>query len=111
MRTPCSIWCAGPVTTGVDECHVAVEAMPRQFSTRNAAYIGILYSHLPELVTVVRGVAGVTVEDGGTDSLELDGGGGSVGWRWSQASSQACCSVVNGGYSESIRQVSQRGIR
>ena len=85
--------------------------MPRWFSTRNAAYIGIPYSHLPELVTVVRGMAGVMVEDGGTDSLELDGRGGSIGWRWSQASSQACCSAVNGGSSVSIRQVSQQGIR
>ena len=99
------------VQAGGDECHVAVEAMPRRISTRNAAYIGIPYSHLPELVSVVQGMVGVTVEDGGTDSLELDSGGSSVGWRWSQASSQACCSVVKGDSLVSIRQVRQQGIQ
>ena len=71
---------------------------------------GDAYIHLTP-VTVVREMDGVAVEDGGTDSLELDGGVGSVGWRCSQASSQACCSVVNGGSSASIGQVRQRGRR
>ena len=52
-------------------------------------------------------MAGVAVEDGGTVSLEMDGGGGSIGWRWSQARSQACCSVVIGGSSTSISQIRQ----
>ena len=110
-RVPMQYLCAGPVATGGTKATWPLRPSSRGFRTRDTAYLVIPYNYLPEPVTVVREMAGVAVDDGGTDSLELDGGGVSVGWRWSQASSQACCPVVNGGSSASISQVRQRGRR
>ena len=110
-RVPMQYLCAGPVATGGTKATWPLRPSSRGFRTRDTAYLVIPYNYLPEPVTVVREMAGVAVDDGGTDSLELDGGGVSVGWRWIQASSQACCPVVNGGSSASISQVRQRGRR
>ena len=108
---PMQYFVHGPHDNGGTNATWPLRPSLRRFSTWDTDYLVIPYTHLPEPVTVVREMAGVAVEDCGTDSLELDGGGGSVGWRWSQASSQACCSVVNGGSSASISQFRQRGRR